>query len=653
MLPLNHDVLRAALTSEFQTLGNDVKDAAKITEILAALTNETSSILRDLVLQWSVKNNVLKTVPDELLAHCFTFLPFNGRMVVSHVSRHWRAIALSNPAVWADLDVRDSPKRTRHELFRMALARTGDHPVDLRGSARTERDRDSIVRQGLQEHLHHIRHIYWTLPADSLPLTSSAPLLETLYGIHYQLAVPSDFLGGSPQRLRTLHVSHVLLPDHCPALSTVTTLRLAGPTRLEEARTLGGLFGLFPALQSLRIDGLHEWYADYLPARPPPASLRTLELSTLDREYDLIPRYAKWRTDGLRIVKLEQGTSDPSSLADIISGSLALDIEVDYTLGRARIATHGPGADRTRSVTFIDDDDNTVPDISRLFLDSRADLRDVGRLQLPNSILASFVPVFPSLSGLHDLAVVFGFSSEQFSRGYRELPATHTPALDALDALIRVKELCPGLQKIDLQVVEEEGSPLTLRKAQELADRLAILGQTGLSGIYIEGFTEDVVSMRRTKGQSRFVNAERKDDSRRVALVRLRHLTHDVLRESFYVQLMKGAIPRRREERYEVTRVVQGRSCRPIFALNCQHWRRYAGEALRYFAQAAEGRPSEGLNGLVFVIRTRVESVVLQNVDSETRNALELRLLSRDTEQDGEGKTGLVSQVEEGESMPT
>ncbi|EJD39780.1 hypothetical protein AURDEDRAFT_128112 [Auricularia subglabra TFB-10046 SS5] len=466
--------------------------AAQITRILAALTQDTASVLRDLVLQWSADNNTLRSLPDELLAQCFTFLPFNGRIVASHVSRHWRAIALSTPAVWADLDVRDSPKGTRHKLFRMALSRTGNHPVDLTGSVRTERDLEGTVRQCLEEHLHHVRHIYWNLPVDSLPLTSRAPLLETIHRIRYQLAIPTDFLGGSPQRLHTIYISRVLLPETCPALSTVTKLRLHGPTTLEEARTFGGLFGLFPSLQSLCMGSLLKRYSDFLPITSPPASLRMLELSTLDKQYDLIPRYVNWRTDALLVVKLEQRTADPSNIAHLIASSPVLDIEAYHAVGTARIVAHGPGTNRTRSVTFIDEDDNTVPDVAKLLLASRADLRDVRRLQLPISILASFVPVFPSLSGLQHLDIGFQFSSQQFSWGRREIPATQTPPLDALNDLIRVKELCPGLEQIDLQVVWED-VPSSLRGARELVDRLTILGQTGQSGVYIKGIPEDVI----------------------------------------------------------------------------------------------------------------------------------------------------------------
>ncbi|EJD50862.1 hypothetical protein AURDEDRAFT_160003 [Auricularia subglabra TFB-10046 SS5] len=465
-----------------------LEKASEITRVLAVLAQETSCILRDLAVQWSAQNNILKRLPDEVLALCFTFLPFRARIAASHVSRHWRTTALATPAIWADLDISGFKKYWR-ELIRMALPRTGCCAVDLRGSILFEPDSEGIVHQCLLEHLHHIRGIHSTLPKDSFPLTSPAPLLETLDGFVYHLDIPRDFLGGAPQRLRSLCASYVSLPEICPALSTVVRLTLEGPLTLAQAVRFGQLFNLFPALEYLYLHELEQEFSHLLPAGPPPRSLQKLELITSDEQYDLTPHYVDWRTDTLLDVSLEQETADLPHIEDLLKGATSLDIQVHYGLGRTRIAAAGPGRERIRSVTFVDDDEDAscVPDI--ILRVQEAELSRVHSVQIPISALNKFLRVFAGLPKLRELDIFFKTFPEPWNPVRPRLPWA------ALADLSRVKELCPLLEEIDIEAVcWNSDGPLTSDDAREMLVRLLTLGERVLScTICIKGFPEEIM----------------------------------------------------------------------------------------------------------------------------------------------------------------
>ncbi|EJD39763.1 hypothetical protein AURDEDRAFT_187255 [Auricularia subglabra TFB-10046 SS5] len=478
MLPFNSDELRSRLTADFGSLANGATDALVITHVLDTITHETARILRDLVMQWSAENNILRRLPDELLARCFTCLPLKYRMDASHVSRHWRAVALGFPAVWADIDVDGFQRQHRNEVVRMALARTGNHPVSIENSIIPPPDPHGIFSQCLRDHLHHIQHISWNIPVRSLPVRLPAPILETLR-LAGHLNIPVDFLGGVPQRLRTIGLYSVSFPDSCPALSTVTDLSLNGASTLEHARTYSQLFGLFPALQSLSLWDLRPEFSHFLPAGAAPASLRKLKMTTDEDEvYSLIPHYAAWRTDALLVVELDHETTELDQLDEFISGAAALNITL-YPMSKTSITAYGPGADRVRSVSFLPDRANAAATLARLFRGIPADnLRAVRSLQLPLSALAALLPAFPSLQHL-------GVRFE-----------AHLHWWDALAQLLCAKDLCPIeliVERMDFDSADNR-APLTSDDAEALLAQLAALGRNGLTGVSVKGFSRETVA---------------------------------------------------------------------------------------------------------------------------------------------------------------
>ncbi|EJD39783.1 hypothetical protein AURDEDRAFT_171235 [Auricularia subglabra TFB-10046 SS5] len=320
MLAFNHEALRVQLAADFISLSSSVRDAAQVSHIFRALARTAVAILCEFTQTWSASNDRLWHMPDEALALCFTFLPFSGRITVSHVSRRWRRIAIAHPAIWAHLDMGRISPRQLH-LVHMALSRSGSHPVDLR--LLVDADPNGILKNNLKHHMHHLRAVEGDLPWHIVPLSISAPFIETLSGLDYHAEIPSGLLAS-----------------------------LCHP---KSAETFRRLFYLFPTPQSLHLNGLQKAFARFLPQGPAPASLSSLTLEGVDPGYDVTPHYNNWRTDSLRYVSLQQEEIFAAHLDQLLSGARRLTVRVDYNLETSGIIAQCPGG-RAHSITFTDED---------------------------------------------------------------------------------------------------------------------------------------------------------------------------------------------------------------------------------------------------------------------------------------------------------
>ncbi|EJD39769.1 hypothetical protein AURDEDRAFT_171218 [Auricularia subglabra TFB-10046 SS5] len=222
--------------------------------------------------------------------------------------------------------------------------------------------------------------------------------------------------------------------------------------------------------------------------RPAPHSLRKLELRTSAAGYDLTRHYVDWRTDNLHDVRLDQKTSVLPQLQQFVGAPTEPHILIEYGLGRACIFARGPGAGHSRSVTFLDDEEDAAC-VASMLLDAEPDLRGVRCVQVPIYTLASLLRVLAVLPELRCLSVFFKAYSDRM-----HTPASHHLPWAMLSNLVPAQNLCPALEEIDLEVVcWNEDCPLTSDDARELSSQLAVLGDHGLHDVCIKGFPEEIV----------------------------------------------------------------------------------------------------------------------------------------------------------------
>ncbi|EJD46629.1 hypothetical protein AURDEDRAFT_164448 [Auricularia subglabra TFB-10046 SS5] len=488
MLAFDHEPLRVRLAADVALLTSGVNDAAEVKKIFAQLADTTMTILRDLAYAWSEVHDLLRHLPKEVLALCFTFLPFSDRITASHVSRHWRAVSLADPAIWTDIDMPRTVSRNWSRILRMALSRTRRYPVDVQGLSIP--DQDGIFQACMLEHMHHLRLLDWNFPEHSVSLTARAPLLETLRGINYHVDIPSDFLGGQPAQLRTLYISSASLPETCPTLSTLTRLILDMPHDLNLAATLCRLFVLCPNLQTLRLGDLlpPSRFQNFFPRGPAPPSLVTLDLSSARADCDLAPLYIAWRTNNLRNVSLEQRCKSPASLEALVSGARSLTVMEGGSPGQITITACYPSG-RTHSITFRDgvvDGRLAATMISNL----RSHLERIRTVEVSDTYIDSFPPVLAGLPKLRQVTLIWELSPYRASDG----GDTHA-FISFEEQLCDLAEHCPNLDSIHVRAYcKRESCPLTSADAQAILADIADLGDRELPDIHIEGFSSDLVA---------------------------------------------------------------------------------------------------------------------------------------------------------------
>ncbi|EJD39778.1 hypothetical protein AURDEDRAFT_128110 [Auricularia subglabra TFB-10046 SS5] len=446
------------------------------------MANASLKIIFELAESCGAHFNRLRGIPNEILAICFAFLPLRDRILVSHVSRHWRAVSLAHPAIWAKLDFFERFKNVPAVLD-LALSRSGRHPVhiydcpgpDIRG----------VVARALAAHMSHIQTIWCSYGRSSVPLTLPAPMLRTLRGnLDHELVIISpSFLGGHPGQLRTLALCAVLLPPVCPALSTITDLSLTGPSDVDQAAGFSRLFLLCPVLESLKLEQLQHSLAHYLPRTPSPQSLRKISLETIDADYDLMQHYLDWRSPNLVNVEIDQEISSPQNLQPLVNGAVELTVGREYAFDRTFISACGP--DWIRSINFSNDGDPAAHSAA-MVLAVQSNLIDVVCMELPATSLAAFVPVLAGLPQLRELTL--------YARADFDIPGgpAHDIGWEAL-------ELLPQLPaRIELVIVDvvcgHPDCPLSARDVQDLCSALRRVSHARLPHILVKGFTAETLS---------------------------------------------------------------------------------------------------------------------------------------------------------------
>ncbi|EJD40061.1 hypothetical protein AURDEDRAFT_170832 [Auricularia subglabra TFB-10046 SS5] len=457
--------------------------APSIRFIADQLAQASVLFLSDLVQEWVRAHDLLCRLPNELVALCFTHLPLRDRIAVSHVSRHWRAVSLSTPAIWAHINLSEG-FRNVPAILSLALSRTGRRPVDIYFCPPP--DILDIVSGALADHMCHIRTLLCSFDGNPVPLSLPAPLLRTLMGIRTHVVIPSDFLGGAPANLRTLSLGSVTLPPVCPALSTVTSLTLMSPPTDEEAAPFSRLFLLCPALESLSLNLLQHRFSHHLPGAPAPRTLRKIRLDTIDKLYDLTRHYLDWRSETLLNVEIEQRVPSPQSLPTLFSGAVALTIGHAYSLDRTYFIARHP---KWRRMIHFDMDDDNATASAEMVMAAKSSLLRVGRMEVPLPYLDVFVPVLAALPKLKKLTVLTETDTDIHVGA-----SPHVFDWAALEPIVRVSQLCAKLEVIVVEVAcWAEHCPPREQDARDLLAALAGMYPSPLPRVRVKGFSEDAL----------------------------------------------------------------------------------------------------------------------------------------------------------------
>ncbi|EJD38021.1 hypothetical protein AURDEDRAFT_172901 [Auricularia subglabra TFB-10046 SS5] len=476
-----YDVLRTSFSRCFEVLSRDTTDAAQVQLVFEELTRVSRSILSGLVDEWHLSNDCLRRLPNELIAHCFAYLPLRDRITASHVSRGWRSIALTHPVVWADLDFREL-FRDKEALLEMALDRAAQHPVVIRNCP--EPTRPASVVRVLTAHMSHIQHLELPRRVSPAALVHPAPHLRYLR-IQTNCRIRPEFLGGHAGRLRTLQLRSVILPEICPALSTVTDLTLHPPYDPDHDNTYRPLFRLFPVLQSLSLQELQFQDRGLIPDGPAPASLGRLSLETSQSQFDLCEYYARWESVAPNIshVVIEQYSPPEGHLRHIVSGAVELVIrrEFFHAHWRMDIVAVGPGGHRRREVTFWSTGDDSAL-VAQTLIDLRSALEDVTSLDVSATSFAAFLPVLAVLPKLAHLTVTLVLDDSDSE------PDKHALWRNTLSSVARV----PWLRSIAISVASGEGRcPPSADDARILLSQLESIAHGELPTLVVKGFSRD------------------------------------------------------------------------------------------------------------------------------------------------------------------
>ncbi|KAH7096694.1 hypothetical protein BKA62DRAFT_490866 [Auriculariales sp. MPI-PUGE-AT-0066] len=225
---------------------------------------------------------LLDQLPADVTSRILSYMSFGERVTMSHVSREWRAAALSRSALWSTIPPVDDP-----EVLETLLLRVEDSLVSVEKLALREHTIDNFAVI-LSRHMGHLRSLGIQLRGmrgageDNLDvyaslldaLSSPAPDLRefALVDIDETLAIPHPLFGGHAPRLRTLAL-HCAWPggDISPlaALTAVDDLSIGPVSRYgdwdshasSQARVrlylepiLGRIPSIWPHLRRLRID---------------------------------------------------------------------------------------------------------------------------------------------------------------------------------------------------------------------------------------------------------------------------------------------------------------------------------------------------------------------------------------------------------------
>ncbi|KAF7968834.1 hypothetical protein HWV62_29244 [Athelia sp. TMB] len=208
----------------------------------------------DVLERYALNNSETATAntPDEVLAMIFeACMHLEHRPnehygdLLSHVSRHWRTIALSTPGLWTQIRYIDYPVTTPVERVTTYLQRSKLAPVDIYVElSHREYHVPPLVFQSLLDHITHCSRLCFVNVTGELlesvlkqvSLQSHAPALRSFQLLRYRgyqmnaPSIPGSAINFSAPHLEILHLEEMAINDiqnlNVSAFKSVTHLRL-------------------------------------------------------------------------------------------------------------------------------------------------------------------------------------------------------------------------------------------------------------------------------------------------------------------------------------------------------------------------------------------------------------------------------------------
>ncbi|EJD51455.1 hypothetical protein AURDEDRAFT_181806 [Auricularia subglabra TFB-10046 SS5] len=379
------------------------------TAFVAEVLNQARAMLADEASEWN-KANSLRPFPPEILGMCFAFLPLQDRVTASHVSRAWRNLALSTPSLWADIRLSPDGVSPSTALVKLALSRSGNAPIDI---FVPRRHVDEDLEIALRSAFCRIRsfnatgsaysHSFWKQPA---------PVLEKWH-CPFGLDIPADLFGGRAGRLTVLHAFGLHVPSTCPALSTLTYVKV----RAVSISCLERLFALCPTLVSVTVQRI-SGNAPQSPFRVP-QSLEYLDLHAdgyygYDAVGEPIAVYqacSSTPTPRLRVVNLRfTCRREGENVAPVLAGAVDLNVEFTFDRDRITLITRFAGGRRVSTSIWrmLEHEYRELRDgrFPPIFKQTAACFSELQAVSLPITLLAPFVADAPPIPSLQELRLL-------------------------------------------------------------------------------------------------------------------------------------------------------------------------------------------------------------------------------------------------------
>ncbi|KZV84380.1 hypothetical protein EXIGLDRAFT_776583 [Exidia glandulosa HHB12029] len=249
--------------------------------------------------------DILLRLPLELRVDCLDLLHRNSLLSVSHVSRDWRATALSGPQLWNSFQFPRSMYRQDDilALLDTMLQRSSPGPFDFFWIHNVRMSSDVVAL--LTAHAARLRRVVVT-GQDHKVLSSlldrPMQLLQTLEAVNLYgpFKISKTWNDQSVPLLRALELYSIRLPPKIIPLRMITSLSL------ETCADCRHIFDAFPCVQTVELRGVT--HSSHLPSEFP-QSLLSFSMLSLDPDEDnsFHLRTSNWR----RLQYMKMHSVDP------------------------------------------------------------------------------------------------------------------------------------------------------------------------------------------------------------------------------------------------------------------------------------------------------------------------------------------------------
>ncbi|KZV91115.1 hypothetical protein EXIGLDRAFT_837326 [Exidia glandulosa HHB12029] len=257
LLPRHHAALRFAVADALKGVSESAVLRYAVERTIALVLATVHSAIADVAQTWNNQNrDPLRRLPLELHVSCLQWLRVDELLVVSHVSRDWRAAACSEPRLWSSYEVGPETKASdrRAVLLRTALQRSLPLPFTFiweKKAPITNAIMDVLAAPETAARLRTIAALPPNAGSISHVLDRPLPLLHTLmargdvYGSAVQL--PASWSKETVPNLRFVMQGSLLVPSTVQPLVSVT--RVVLPMVVDCLH----LFDLFPCAEYVRL----------------------------------------------------------------------------------------------------------------------------------------------------------------------------------------------------------------------------------------------------------------------------------------------------------------------------------------------------------------------------------------------------------------